>query len=493
MWKLEFQISGLPADDGERRQKRDSDTPRNRNAIWLVAGFVLAYLLGAGAQSGSGVAIISPTNGTSTLDAQVVVLGTITGFQGSLVTLRVNETTQTAPVTNDIFQSQINLAVGRNDIRASSGDLESEPITIIRKARPFLKINLPAAVSTTQDAEVEVLGTVENLDGDSINLEVNDEIPRNLQAAGGRFSTKVQLVVGTNTIRALASGSDPAAVIVVRTEAAKPAIVITSPASGFTADGDSVQVTGTIVNSDAPAIKLQRNDFSTQVAVAASQFKYRMNLDVGRNEIRASLGDVVSDVVIVNRKPTRIVIATDPPVSNLFLTSRAPITRVQINGSVENSDAETVMLNINEAGRPVLVRDRKFEFPLAMKPGASYRIHASLGDVVSNEIVINVPSAQTMVPDGSGSTVAPGECARIQCDCDNVRLPVSDAAQPRTFYRMPTKGELLELRKRCLATQQRLRIECEKTLQWPGPCPAETSGPNAWRSSLQKKSRALSK
>jgi hypothetical protein len=493
MWKLEFQISGLPADDGERHQKRDNDTPRN--AIWLVAGFVLAYLLGAGAPSGRGVAIISPTNGTATFDAQVVVSGTITGFQGSLVTVSVNGTTQTAPVTNGIFQSQINLAVGRNDIRASSGDIESGPITITRKARPILTITSPPAVSTTQADEVEVLGTVENLDGDSINLEVND-IPRNLPTGGGRFSTKVKVDVGTNKIRALAPGSDPAVAIVVRTETVRPAIVITSPESGFTTNGDSVKISGAIVNSDATEITLSRNDFAKKVRVAAGQFEDTMDLAVGPNEIKASLVDAVPHVVTVYRKlPPKIVIeiASDLPVSNTF-AFRPSVANVRIIGRVENLDTQFVWVSLNHATRGQRpVRDGKFGDTLELKAGASYTFQAWWRDVFSKELVIDVPSARKPEPNGQGSPGTLEECATIDCDCAHVGLAGPGVAQPLLRDRIPIRVELALLRRQCLQKQDQLLAQCKQMHQWPEPCPREISGPNAWSAAPRKMCSALCK
>jgi hypothetical protein len=482
MWKLDFQISGLPADDGERRQKRDDNAPRNRKAIWLIAGLVLAYIFGAGAQPGDRVAIISPANGSSTLEAQVVVVGTSTGAQDSLVTLRVNNTTQTAPVSNGVFQSQVVLAEGRNEISAYSGDLKSQAITVIRKPRPILRIDSPPPVFQTQDPVIRVLGIAQHLDGDSITLEVNGA-GQSLQASGGRFSTDVPLAVGANGIRALAPGGDPASIVVFRTEPGKPAIAITTPTSGFSTESESVKIVGTVVNSNAPEITLKRNSISTRVRVASGQFEDTINLDVGRNEIQAFVADVSSDAVIVNRKlHPRIVIATETPVSTRFLV-RSAVANVRIIGTVENLETDSVWMSLNNATRGrVAVRNGKFGDNLELKAGGVYRIQASIGEVFSNELVINIP-AQPPEQTGPAPPGMPEDCARIQCDCEHLGSPVFDA-QPRTFSRVQPN---LALRKRCLAIQQTLRAQCEKTLQWPSPCPAQASGPNAWAGPQQKK------
>ena len=483
MSSLEFKIYGSPGEDQKRRRKQDNQVPRNRGALWLAAGFVLAYLLGAGTQSRAGLAIISPPSGTATFESQPVVSGTLTNSDAKFVTLRVDGTTLTAPVANGIFTTPVSLTVGKHEIRAVAGEIESEPISIIRKDRPVVRINSPAPVSTVQDPEVEVLGAVDHLEGSSITLEVNGDA-RTLAAAGGRFSTRVALNPGTNTIRAVADGADPVAVIVVRAEVAAPAVVITSPATGFTADGDSTDILGTVLNSSAGEVTLHRKGFADQAPVLSGQFKYRMSLDIGQNQIWATLGDAASEVIVVNRRQPQIVIATDPRLSN---PTRAPTSPVYLIGTVEYADPKTVIVSLNSVSRPVPVRDRHFEFLLPLRPGASYRIQASLENVLSNEIEINVLSPRATNPNVPGSPVTPEECAQIQCDCDNVRATPTIEGRSTGLAQSPSREAL---RARCLEIQRQLRAICEKTHQLPKPCPPQTSGPKAWPSALEKKGPA---
>jgi len=484
MSRIEFKIYGLPDKRRGERRSQDNETRPNRGALWLVAGILLAYLLAPAAQSRGRVSIISPTSGTSTFDTQVAVSGTVINSNALSVTLRVDGTSLTAPVTNGIFTAQVPLTAGRHEIRALADDLQSDPIAITIKQRPVVRISSPPTRSVVQNSEIQVVGTVEHLEGDSIDFELNGGTPQKVPAADGQFSTTVSLEVGPNIIRALVSGSDPAEVIVVRGQS--PSIVIISPDTKTTAESQSINVTGNVFNSEAREIKLQRNDSSKIVALTAGKFASQVSLAVGENTITAFVGDVRSADVIVYLP--RIVIETKPQLSN---PTPAMTRSVMLFGSVEFSDAQTVTVSVNGVATPVSVRAHHFEYTLPLKPGGRYSVRASLGEVSSNEVDIDVLPYVDTTPSGGGP-VTPQQCKQIiVCDCDYFLAQDSSAPPTKRTFSGLTPGAL---RERCLAQERKLQAECLTSQSWPTrACPPETSGPKAWRPLPDMKSRFVKK
>jgi hypothetical protein len=525
MWKLDFRITGTIREDVSRRKQPDDPAATRRGFIWVVAGLVLVYILGTGSRTAGIVAIVAPGDGASTFDSRVTVLGTVSDSEANQVTLRVNDRTQIATVNNGVFQIPIELDVGANKLVAAFGDLESVPVAITRKARPIVLISSTSPPSPTVEQEVEVLGTAENLENDSITIEANGQ-SKPVQTNRGTFSTRVAVGLGTNIISAFADGSEKSAITVVRTEAAKPAIAITFPNTNeYASARPSLEVRGAVVNSDVHVIRLERNGEATRVDVVGGQFHETVILSEGLNRIQAFLVhpdpalSAESNVVVAKLNPIQITIRTEPPVSDLLARLGEKTVLVTVLGNIENSDPASIDLMVNKRREALPVVERKFVKELRIFPDVTYRINATLDGKHSNTIDIYLPRPKPPAPEVEPRPEPPTpeveprpkpptpevephpkppipekpespqtsptptvDCRRIDCDCNAIQLPKGDSGRQAVM----SKQVLDKWRSDCLAAQKSLVTECLRTGKVSGSCP-RLSGPKAWPRTLRKK------
>lgn len=486
MWKLDFQITGTIREEVSRRNQPDDRTTARRGFTWIVAGLVLAYILGTGSRTGGLVAIVAPGSGTSTFDSQVVVLGTISDSQANQVTLRVNDRAQTATVNNGVFQMRIDLDVGANRLVAAFGDLESLPVAITRRALPIVRISSTAPPSPTFEQEVEVFGTAENLTSDAITLEVNGQ-SKTVQANHGTFSTRVAVVLGANIISAFADGSEKSAITVVRTEAAKPGIAITFPNTNeYAADRPLLSVRGTVVNSDAQSIVLERNGEPNPVRVVGGEFNTTVKLSEGLNRIQAFLRHsdpalaAESNVIIAKLNPIQITIRSVPPVPDLVAVAGKKLVLVTVLGTVENSDPASIDLIVNTSVEALPVVDRKFSKELRIVPDVTYHINATMDGKYSNTIEIYLARPKTPTPGVPESPPTSKDCERIDCDCYGIRFPIDKSGRKAS-----ASAQVLENRRRgCIEVEVSLKAKCAETGKVSGTC-SQVSGPKAWPRALK--------
>jgi hypothetical protein len=378
MRELQFQITGFSEDD-TRQWKRPSHRPTPARAVGLcVLGVAVLYLL-AGAKTSGRVEITSPVSGATTRDAQILVSGNSSDIQADAVDLDVNGSLQTVPASEGAFAAQVSLTLGVNTIRASADGISSEPITVVRRPQPVVRINSPSEKSVTTQAAVEVAGALENSEEGAVTLDVNGNTQA-VTVTNTRFSVTVPLVVGRNVIQALVARASPAVVEVSRLETG---IAITSPSNGFTTDLATVMVTGTVENVDAGTITLKSDELSRTVQAQNGSFNSEVGLHLGDNRIQASFGDALSNEIVVHRSPPPVIIALTSPQSGPTLSTVA-----SVRGTVQNARNNTITLTVNGSSRAVPMKGADFNAEVRLEVGDN-RIQASQGDVVSNEVVVN--------------------------------------------------------------------------------------------------------
>ncbi|HSB10272.1 MAG TPA: hypothetical protein VLM38_12365 [Blastocatellia bacterium] len=370
--------------EGARRRRTAQRQPAAK-AGWLLVGLAVLYLLAGG---GLGrVAILSPVSGVTTLDAQIAVSGRTTDTGVDTVTLSINGSPSTLPAPGGLFEAQVPLTPGENIISASANGISSDPVTIVRKLRPVVRIDSPAGSTVSTGSQIEVNGIVDNSDDRAVTVDTNG----NTQAVGvmnGRFSATVDLAVGLNVIRVLATDAIPAVVEVSRLEAG---IAITNPPDGFTTQQDAVIVEGTLANSPAATITLKLNESRQAVAVRNGVFASNVTLGIGENRIQASLGDKFSNEIVVTRKLPPVVITLISPQSG---STQSPVSEVR--GTIQNPRGDSVAVSVNGSERAAPVRAGGFETRVPLELGTNV-IRVKQGDAVSNEVLVNRESPPVLI------------------------------------------------------------------------------------------------
>jgi hypothetical protein len=340
------------------------------------------------------VEITKPASGFTTLDTQILVSGRTSDTQTDAVDLDVNGSVQTFRTSEGSFEAQVPLALGANTIRALADGISSEPITIVRKPQPVVRIESPSATTRTTRSEIEVVGAVENSEERAVTLDVNGTT-RPAAVTNARFSATVPLVVGRNIIHAMLGGAEPAAVEVSRLETS---IAISSPSDGYTTDLETVIVSGMVENSDAPAVTLKSYESSRIVAVQNGSFTAEVGLYLGDNIIQASVGDGSSDRIVVHRKQPPVIITLTSPQSGSTSSLSA-----SVRGTIQNSRGNTLTLIVNGSPRNVPVVGGGFAAEVRLGIGENH-LRASQGDAISNEIVLNRPPPPTLIKITSPTT-----------------------------------------------------------------------------------------
>ena len=386
MRELQFQITGFSEDD-TRQWRRPSRRPTPARAIGLgLLGVAVIYLL-AGAKTSGRVEIISPVSGATTLDAQILVSGRASNIQADAVDLDVNGSLQTVPASEGAFEAQVSLALGVNAIRASADGIPSDPITIFRKAQPVVRISSPSEKFVTTQAAVEITGVLENSEERAVTLDVNGNTQA-VTVADARFSAMVPLVAGRNVIKALIAGASPAVVEVSRLETG---IAITSPSDGFTTDLATVIVAGTVENVETGTITLKSDQLSRTVQAQNGSFNSEVGLHLGDNKFQASVGDALSNEIVVHRIAPPVIIALTSPQSGPTQNTVA-----SVRGTVQNARNNTITLTVNGSSRAVPIAGSGFTAEARLELGAN-RIQASQGDAVSNEVVVTRQPLPTLI------------------------------------------------------------------------------------------------
>ena len=420
MSEFQFKVIGLTEDGGTERERGHRSPARVTG--WALLGIAVLVLLGVGR-----IEIISPSSGTTTSDAQIAVSGRVTGTGNERITLSVNGSSQTIPSAGGFFDVQVSLSPGENIIGASANGYSSDPITVVRRLQPVIRISSPAGNTATTQNQIEVTGVVENSAVGTVTFDVNGATT-SVGVMGERFSATVPLAVGRNIIRALLADAS-ASPAVVEVDRLVTGIAITSPPDGSTTEQETVTVTGTVDNSDVPAITLKHNESRKPIALHNGSFAADVVLRVGENRMQAFAGDAASNEIAVTRTLPPVIITLSSPQSGS--TQNAVAT---VRGTIQNARGSDVTVNVNGSGRVVMVKGGSFaaEVPLEMGPNV---IRASQDDAVSNEVVINrlpVPTLIVIIAPKGGQTQR--SSVRVSGTIANPRgqtvtLTVNDAAR----------------------------------------------------------------
>jgi hypothetical protein len=422
MSELQFKVTGLSKDDGTDRERGNRAQPA-RATVWGLLGVAVLVLFGIGR-----IVIISPSSGTTTLDAQIAVSGRVTGADTETVALSVNGSTQTLPAPGGVFDVQVPLSPGENIISASANGYASDPITVVRRLQPVIRISSPAANTATTQTQIEVTGVVENSAGGTITFDVNGAAT-NVGVMGDRFSATVPLAVGHNVIRALLPDAS-ASPAVVEVDRLATGIAITSPSNGYTTEQETVTVIGSVDNSDAPAITLKLNESRRTIALHNGSFAADIVLRLGENRVQAMAGDAASNEIVVTRTlPPVIITLLSPQSGGSTQSAVAPV-----RGTIQNTRRNEVAVNINGSRRIVMVTGGSFAAEVPLEIGQNV-IRASQDDASSNEVVINrlpVPTLIVLISPKGGQTQRPS--VRVLGTIANPRgqtvtLEVNDSAR----------------------------------------------------------------
>ena len=303
------------------------------------------------------------------------------------VTLDVNGNPQAVTVTNTRFSATVPLVVGRNVIQALVAGA-SPALVEVSRLETGIAITSPSNGFTTDLATVIVTGTVENVDAGTITLK-SDELSRTVQAQNGSFTSEVGLHLGDNRIQA-SVGDALSNEIVVHRSAPPVIIALTSPQSGPT-QSTVASVRGTVRNARNNTITLKVNGSSRAVPVTGTGFAAEVQLEIGDNRIQASQGDAVSNEVVVNRQPLPTLIKIISPQSGPNGNSS-----VRVTGRITNPQGSTITLTINGAGRTLDITNGGFASDVELGIGDNH-IHASQGNAVSNEVVVNRQPLPTLI------------------------------------------------------------------------------------------------
>ncbi|HLG14014.1 MAG TPA: hypothetical protein VJH03_05710 [Blastocatellia bacterium] len=425
------------------------------------------------------ITITSPQSGP-TSDSVALVRGVVQNPRRGTITLTVNGSPREVAVERRAFAARAPLEIGANVIQASQDTAVSNEVVVDRLAPPTVIEIISPKSGETRNSSARVTGKVTNPSGRTITLTVNRGV-LTLGVTNGGFSSDVQLEIGENRIRAL-QGAATSNEVVVNRLAPLTLIEITSPQSGETTD-PSVRVIGKVVNPGEPTVTLRVNRAVRTLTITNGGFSSDVRLQIGDNHIRASQGQAVSNEVVIRRRPVDV-----PPAPIIVISSpkdgfRTRFRSIVITGEIQNADPAEITLEVNTQKIAVPVSQRGFKQNVILSPGRNL-IRALLGVVVvSNQITVTLDAGN----DSDRTGGQQNECARINCDCGNLRASHSlmdnwrTAIESSAFRAIPQTPQPRQTkREQCQAAEERLIRGCKESGTVTGTCPADASGPNAW-------------
>ncbi|MEQ1835533.1 MAG: beta-propeller fold lactonase family protein [Candidatus Nitrotoga sp.] len=189
------------------------------------------------------IAIASPAANATLNTATVAVSGTFNGPSNTSIT--VNGVA--AAITNNTFSATVPVRYGANTLTANlaTGTTTVSTAVAVIGTLPSISITVPAANATIAASSVTVSGTFQG--------PVNSTVSVNGVAAtitGNTYTAvNVPLIYGSNTltVTVTASGNSTASAAVTVTSTT-PTLTIASPADGASINGDSILVSGTLLD-----------------------------------------------------------------------------------------------------------------------------------------------------------------------------------------------------------------------------------------------------
>jgi Glucodextranase, domain B len=319
--------------------------------------FAATYVVGNGQPT---LSLTSPTNGTITNNPSITVSGSTD--PGATVTI---DGSPVAVALNGSFSQSYTLADGSHTFlvvaknAAGLTTQESSTVTVDTSA-PSLAISSPLTGSLTRNPVAEVNGTTEP----GATVVVNG-VPASV-SSGGAFSLALTLQEGANTITAVATdpaGNTATVSVVVTLDNVRPALTLSSPASGYT-NHSAVVVSG----STEPGVTLTVD--GTGVSVGGSgNFTTTLSLPDGPHTIVVVATDAAGNQATAS---VSVIVKTTAP--SLSITS--PITGTSV------STSEIRVTGTADPGSTVVVNG----YAVALSSGGAFSIELPLSSG-SNTIV----------------------------------------------------------------------------------------------------------
>ena len=193
--------------------------------------------------SAPSITITSPTANATLNTATVAVSGTFNGPSNTSIT--VNGVA--AAITNNTFSATVPVRYGANTLTATlaTGAMTVSTAMAVIGTLPSISITAPTANATIAASSVTVSGTFQASIGATVSVNgVAATVTGNTYTAAN-----VPLIYGSNTLTVTVTAPDnstaSAAVTVTSTT---PTLTITGPADGASINGDSILVSGTLLD-----------------------------------------------------------------------------------------------------------------------------------------------------------------------------------------------------------------------------------------------------
>ncbi|MFA4837732.1 MAG: Ig-like domain-containing protein, partial [Dehalococcoidia bacterium] len=252
------------------------------------------------------VTIMEPADGFLTNTASIIVNGLVSG--ASSVTLNINGASVPVTVSGGRFSKTVSILEGTNKITASAyadghpndpdylGTSGTRTATLDTKA-PIVTIISPISGISVGTAGIEVTGSIDDPTISTALLILNGGVPRMIEVADGKFSQKITLRSGSNTIVVAATDSvgnsgSSGAPVVVTFDNTRPSVTITEPVNRLLTNIAAQTVTGTVDDQTITSATLRLNGTDYQVDVAPDgTFSKGITLAAGINTLKASATD----------------------------------------------------------------------------------------------------------------------------------------------------------------------------------------------------------
>ena len=220
-------------------------------------------------------------DGAYTNNATLNIAGTANDAWG-LLSLTVND--GATPVGADgAFSLALMLGEGANRVTVTATDFAGNKTSDVRTITfdpnaPQLMVTAPPDNSVTNQAEVTVVGTVDELS--RVDVSMKDVVVASADA-GGMFSLPVTLEYGVNTIVVTAIDLAANSSMEKRTitlDNINPALAVTNPAQDITTDQPGILLQGTVSDLTALTVTIAMDDAAYTPAVTSGVFEQQLTL-----------------------------------------------------------------------------------------------------------------------------------------------------------------------------------------------------------------------
>jgi hypothetical protein len=337
------------------------------------------------------IAITYPADNSVSKVSSIRIAGSVKNLQATNLTIYVNgQPTSTVQIAGGQFSANVLLSKGPNTILAEASGVTSKAITVTLAVTPppptaAIAITYPADNSVSKVSSIRIAGSVKNLQATNLTIHVNGQPRSTAQIAGSQFSANVLLTPGPNTIQAKAPGVD-SNLITVTFGPLAPKVVITYPVTGMKTGSATIAVNGIVENVASATVTLSVNNVSQIVQIIRGGFSASAKLNPGKNTLRASIGRIVSDTVLVYSEAAQPIVRILSPLDGSSTQNRV----ISVSGEVSNSPLNAVTVYVNDQpGKPVQLTKGTFTTIVSIRPGVN-TIYAKVGNVPSHLIRITL-------------------------------------------------------------------------------------------------------